>query len=107
MEQNSKKIAENSFLYLPDKHIDWPEVEIAKHLLRINEKQWKIKLKSNAVAKDVQISTSVPAQFSDNFIDLIPPDDYEITISFEQPITAIESLLQLRTLKGVYKSITD
>ncbi|MHC4160094.1 MAG: beta-mannosidase, partial [Planctomycetota bacterium] len=104
MEQGGEKIAKNFFLYLPDKYINWPEVEITKHLLKTNEKQWKLKLKSNAVAKDVQISTSVPAQFSDNFIDLIPPDDYEITINSEQPISAIEPLLQLRSLKCVFKT---
>jgi len=104
MEKNGKKITENLFLYLPDKYIHWPEVEITKHLLKINEKQWKLKLKSNAVAKDVQISTSVPAQFSDNFIDLIPPDDYEITINSEQTLPTIEPLLQLRSLKCVFKT---
>ncbi|MEE9370979.1 MAG: sugar-binding domain-containing protein [Sedimentisphaerales bacterium] len=104
MEQNGKKIAENLFLYLPDKYIDWPELKINKRLLQITQKQWRLKLKSNAVAKDVQISTSVPAQFSDNFIDLIPPDDYEITINSEQPISTIEPLLQMRSLKCVFKT---
>ncbi|UCE99379.1 MAG: glycoside hydrolase family 2 protein [Planctomycetota bacterium] len=104
MKQNGIKIAENLFFYLPDKYIDWPKVKITKRLSKITEKQWKLTLKSNAVAKDVQISTSVPAQFSDNFIDLIPPDGFEIKINFEQPFSAIEPLLKLCSLKSVFKT---
>jgi len=104
MEQDGKKIAENLFFYLYDKHLDWPEVEITKNLFQITEKQWNLKLKSNAVAKDVQISTSVPAQFSDNFIDLIPPNEFEITINCEQPLPAIEPFLQLHLVNSVFRT---
>jgi beta-mannosidase len=103
MEKDGKKIAENLFLYLPDKYIDWPEAKITKLFSQTTDKQWKLKLKSNAIAKDVQISTSVAAQFSDNFIDLIPPNEFEITIDCEQQVSSIESVLQLRSLnKLVY-----
>ena len=90
-----------SIFYLPDKYIDWPEVEITRHLSQITGEKWKLKLKSNAVAKDVQISTTVPAQFSDNFIDLTPPDEFEITIDCEQQVASLESALQIRSLKLV------
>jgi len=98
MDRDGEKIAENLFFYLPDKYIDWPEVEITKRFSQITDRQWKLKLKSNALAKDVQISTTVPAQFSDNFIDLIPPDGFEITIDCEQQVPSLESALQLRSL---------
>jgi len=112
IDKDGKKIAENLFFYLPDKYIDWPKVEISKHFSQITDKQWKLKLKSNAIAKDVQISTSVAAQFSDNFIDLIPPDEFEITIDCEQHLWAparrgpssIEPVLQLRSLKSVFQT---
>jgi len=104
IDKDGKKIAENLFFYLPDKYIDWPKVEISKHFSQITDKQWKLKLKSNAIAKDVQISTSVAAQFSDNFIDLIPPDEFEITIDCEQHLSSIESVLQLRSLKSVFQT---
>ena len=100
MDKDGKKIAENLFLYLPDKYIDWPEVQITKQLRRTNTKQWTLKLKSNAIAKDVQIIATVPAQFSDNFIDLIPPDEFAITIDCRQHVSALESALQLRSLKS-------
>ncbi len=104
MEQNGKKIAENLFFYLYDKHLDWPDVEITQNLSRITENQWKLELKSNAVAKDVQITSSVRAQFSDNFIDLIPPDKFEIIINCEKPPSAVESFLQLRSVNSVFRT---
>jgi beta-mannosidase len=111
MDRNGEKIAENLFFYLPDKYIDWPKVEIDKSFSQITDKQWKLKLKTNAIAKDVQISTSAAAQFSDNFIDLIPPDEFEITIDCEQHLwvptrrvpSSIEPVLQLRSLKRVFR----
>jgi len=91
--------------------IDWPEVEITSRFSRITHKQWKLKLKIQmqwqgphfatfcpcfrrgklvpakagmGTTKDVQISTTASAQFSDNFIDMIPPGEFEITIDCEQ-----------------------
>ena len=92
MEKDGRKIAENLFLYLPDKYIDWPRMEISQYLSQMSEKKWKLKLRSNAIAKDVRISTTVPAQFSDNFIDLTPLDESEITIDCEQQIPPVPIL---------------
>ncbi|MHC4487339.1 MAG: beta-mannosidase [Planctomycetota bacterium] len=101
VEKNSKKIAENLFFYLPDKYIDWPEVEINKRVSQINDRQLKLRLKTNAIAKDVQIRSLVAAEFSDNFIDLIPPEEREITIDCEQPVGSIEPEIQLSSVKSV------
>ena len=100
MTGNDQKIAENLFFYLPDKYIDWPGVKITKYLYRIADRKWKMKLQSNAVAKDVQISGADPVQFSNNFFDLVPPDELEVTIECQQQSTSIESQLQLRCLKS-------
>ncbi|MHC4913444.1 MAG: beta-mannosidase, partial [Planctomycetota bacterium] len=102
VEKNGKKIAENLFFYLPDKYIDWPEVEITSRISQINDRQLKLKLKSNAIAKDVQIKSFVEAKFSDNFIDLIPPEEREITLDCEQPVSSIESELRLSSVKSVF-----
>jgi hypothetical protein len=112
IDRNGEKIAENLFFYLPDKYIDWPKVEISKRFSQITNKRWKLKLKSNAIARDVQISTSVAAQFSDNFIDLIPPDEFEIMIDCEQHLCAparqgrssLEQVLQLRCLRSAFQA---
>jgi len=52
------------------------------------------KFQSNAIAKDVQINTSLAVQFSDNFIDLVPLDESEITIDCEQQIPSLELVLR-------------
>ncbi len=102
VEKNGKKIAENLFFYLPDKYIDWPKVEITTHFSQINDRQLKLRLKSNAIAKDVQIKSFVAAEFSDNFMDLIPPEEREITIDCEQPVPSIESELRLSSVKSIF-----
>ncbi len=102
MEKDGKKITENLFLYLPDKYIDWPRPKISTELSRTTDKEWKLRLKSDAVAKDVHISSAVPAQFSNNFIDLIPPDEFEIIITCEQQVASLESAIQIRTFKSVF-----
>ncbi|MBN1391901.1 MAG: hypothetical protein JW947_03760 [Sedimentisphaerales bacterium] len=100
IERNGEKIAENLFFYLPDKYIDWPRAEISRSVSQITDKKWKLKLKANAIARDVQISTSEAAQLSDNFIDLIPPDDCNITIDCKQCLSSIGPGLQhIRYLK--------
>jgi len=104
MEKDGEKITENLFFYLPDKYIDWPEVQISSKFSQITQKQWKLKLKSNTVAKDVQIRTTTNAQFSDNFIDLLPPNELEITIDHSQKVSSIESTLQLRSIKTVLQT---
>jgi len=99
-----KKLQKNLLFYLPDKYISWPEIKITRHFSQVNDKQWKLKLKSNAIAKDVQISTFVAARLSDNFIDLIPPNEFEMTIDCEQQLSSIESVLRLRSLKSVFQT---
>ncbi|MDD5327060.1 MAG: hypothetical protein PHY02_04505 [Phycisphaerae bacterium] len=103
LDKDGEKIAEKLFFYLPDKYIDWPKAEISRSFSRMTEKRWTLKLKSNAIARDVQISASAAVQFSDNFIDLIPPNEFEITIDCEhrarRDTSSIESVLQLRCFK--------
>ncbi len=101
MEKDGEKITENLFFYLPDKYVDWPDTKITTQLSQITDKQWKLKLKSNTVTKDIQILSDRPAQFSENFIDLVPPDKFEITINCRQRTPLLESALQLRFLKSI------
>lgn len=102
LEREGENIADNLFLYLPDKYIEWPDMKITKRLSGINDTQWKLTLNANAVAKDLLIQShgaETPAQFSDNFIDLIPPYEARITIDTAQPSSAPPqiNLTHLRT----------
>ena len=100
LDKEGAKIAQNSFFYLPDKYIDWPEPQITKSLRQVTDRQWKLKLKSDVIAKDVQVNLAAKAQFSDNFIDLMPQDEIEITINCEREASLAESELQLRHLQS-------
>ncbi len=101
MEKEGMKIAENLLLYLPDKFIDWPKITIEKHLTRINDNLWKIKLKSNAIAKDVQIKTAPYFRCSDNFIDLLPGGESEINLNCPLKNAQPQSLLQFRAVNAI------
>jgi len=101
VEKHGRKIAENLFFYAPDKYINWPVPRIDEQLAPINQRQWKLRLTSNVLAKDVQISTSPPAKLSDNFFDLMPKAAYEVTIDTEETNSdsgALAPAIQLRTL---------
>ncbi len=80
LEGDGKKIAENKFFYWPDKFINWPDVRITPRLNRVGQDKWQLNLKANALARDVQINTEPYARLSDNFIDLLPDNEPEITI---------------------------
>jgi beta-mannosidase len=101
MEKEGVKIAENLLLYLPDKFIDWPRITIEKHLTKITDSLWKIKLKSNAIAKDVQIKSAPDVRYSDNFIDLLADSEYEININSHLKNFQPQSTLQLRAVNAI------
>ncbi len=99
MEKDGKKISENLLFYLPDKYIDWPNVKIETDFVPLTKKKCRLTLKSNAIAKDVQIKTPSPARFSNNFIDLLPPQQCVITIDFAQMPSSVQSLTTLRSIR--------
>ncbi|MHC4457247.1 MAG: glycoside hydrolase family 2 protein [Planctomycetota bacterium] len=100
MKRDGRKIAENLFFYLPDKYIDWPKQQIKKKATKINKNRWELELKADAITRDVQIITTVPAQLSDNFIDLIPPHSADIVIHCHQKVPSLEPLLKFRSFKS-------
>jgi len=101
LEKEGVKIAENLLLYLPDKFTDWPKITIEKHLTRITDSLWKIKLKSNAIAKDVQVKTAPNVRCSDNFIDLLADSESEINLSCPLKNIQPQSILQLRAVNAI------
>lgn len=100
--KNGKKAAENLYFFLPDKHINWPKPRFEKHVSLTNGKSLRLRLKSNAVIRDMQITCVEGARLADNFIDLVPPDEVEIILPqlpHYQPVAAIEQSLQVRSFK--------
>jgi beta-mannosidase len=85
---HKKILAQNTYLFLPDKYIDWPKPEITTTMTPTAKNQCILKIKTNVVAKDVQISTDMPALLSDNFLTLLPDSERKLKVTFEQtPLT--------------------
>ena len=98
LEDQDSIIAENHFLYLPDKYIDLPDVNINRQLTHIKDDQWKLTLQSNAFVKDLQIVTRQSAELSDNFIDLPARRNCKIIVDFKDKCTSPENAVQLRSV---------
>jgi beta-mannosidase len=94
--KNGEKVAENLFLFVPDKYIEWPEIQIIQKLIQDGNSRYRLSLRTNAIAKDVQIVTNAAARFTDNFIDLLPHRDYEIKLKFDSQPQSILDLVQLQ-----------
>jgi len=106
MERDQKKIAENLFFYLPDKYIRWPHPEIETKLRQTSNDQWTLELTSNALAKDVQIKTSIPARLSNNLLDLLPGEHYEIKIHCPEQTPPLQPRIHLRSVDSAFPSDT-
>lgn len=97
LEDQDSLIAENNFLYLPDKYIDLPDVNINRQWEHIKGDRWKLTLQSNAFVKDLQIVTCQDAELSDNFMDLPTRNNREIIVDFKDKCTSPENAVQLRS----------
>lgn len=98
LEENNRTIAHNLYFYLPDKYIQWPKPNITADVRQRAENRWQIRLKSDSLARDVQIIAEANSQFSDNFIDLTPPGDVVITLTTTKPHPSIKPALRLRSV---------
>lgn len=98
LEDQDSLIAENHFLYLPDKYTDFPHVSINRKLEHIKDGRWKLSLQSDAFVKDLQIVTRQGAELSDNFIDLLPEQNCEIIIDFKDKCACPENTVQFRSV---------
>jgi len=97
LENDDRKIAENTFLYMPDKYIEYVSPQIEKDLARISEKQWALTLSSSVLVKDVHLESDTDAVFSDNFFDLLPSDRLTITVTLsesqtQQPVISLRNI---------------
>lgn len=95
--KDEKLLAENVFQYVPDKYLNRPDSRIQYQLRRDSDTQWKLALTCQTPAKDVRISTAVPAILSDNFFDMFPCRTYEVTITTTHPLTDIPNLITIRS----------
>ena len=94
--KDEKPLAENVFLYMPDKYINRPDPKIQYQLRRDGE-QWKLGLSCQKPAKDVRITVAAAATLSDNFFDMFPGRRYEVVIITDHNLAALPDAITLRS----------
>jgi beta-mannosidase len=94
----SRIVAENLYFYLPDKYMEWPPASIARRVERLDESTWKILLSSDVIARDVQISLPGCGKLSDNYINLLGGESYEIKVRYGERTSLPEADLRLRSV---------
>jgi beta-mannosidase len=95
VERDGKKIVKNTLLYLPDKYINWPYPRIITQIKKTDSKRHIVKLSSDCVVKDLQIS-AYGFRFCDNYLDIIPPNEVEIVAECGGDLPPLKSILRLR-----------
>jgi beta-mannosidase len=103
LEKDDIIVAENLFLYLPDKHLNWPAIKIEKKLTKIGEHNWQLEVKSNVPAKDLYIRTGKDVKLSDNFFDLPANRQKTITITSQIDTEIAESEISLMTVSQLFR----
>jgi beta-mannosidase len=91
LEKDGKLLAENIFLYAPDKYINWPDPQIQFKLHRKDENLWKLILSCRKPAKDVRIHLAAEAILSDNFFDMLPNREYELTVICDYDLAVLST----------------
>ena len=107
LENDEKILARNSFFYLPDKYIDWPEAKISKKLQKINDEKYLLKIKSNAIVRDAKIEAPTDVWFDENYFDMMANEEKDILIGGKKPIFLVESKIKIQTVNSIFNKQSD
>jgi len=91
-------LAENLYLYLPDKYIDWPSALVKHELAQIDANKCLLTLSSDTIAKDAAIDVPTAVGFSDNYIDLLPRTPRQIHVCFDRPVKDLAQCVRITTV---------
>ncbi len=92
-----KVLANNTFLYVPDKQIVWPEPEIKKELLDQDGRN-VLKLSSDVFVKDLQISAGPDVRMADNYFDMLPGVEYTVALESDDAGITLDQI-KLRSVQ--------
>jgi len=73
----------NTFLYLPDKYIQWPRLELDVEFTRTEPNSLKVLLEAKGFIKDLEIIANAAGRVSDTFFDVYPGRKYEVNVEFD------------------------
>lgn len=78
------RIAENRFYYLPDKYIDWPAAKLDIQVKMTDSFSWTVRMTSSTLVRDLTVVPPAEAWIGDNYIDLPPGQPRDIGITFKE-----------------------
>lgn len=102
LENDSGRIAENSYFYLPDKYMEFPEQEVEMSAEKIAEGKWQVDIGSNSAVRDLCIACDFDAEFSDNFFDLLLPNGKSIIIETADDVDDIMGSLKIISVSSTH-----
>ncbi|MFA5423162.1 MAG: sugar-binding domain-containing protein [Phycisphaerae bacterium] len=79
-------LAENLYLYLPDKQIDWPVAQLVTNTTPVADDKLLLTISSDVLAKDLKIDAPHLVWLSDNYIDLLPGSQAVLEMQFDCPL---------------------
>ncbi len=85
-ENHSMEISENTFIYLPDKYIQWKKPTIKKDLAKLNENNYLLNLTSDCFTKDLMIHPESDIMLENNYFDMLPHKSYEVKITAQKDL---------------------
>lgn len=99
IERDGVIIAENIHLFLPDKYINWQDVNISAKFSKTADACGTITLTSDKPAKDVKVEIKdIDVKLSDNYIDLLANNTKILTAKFNEPLGESVPLIKLTSV---------
>jgi len=98
LQAHDTTLAENLYLYLPDKYIDWPRPQVTQKITPIAQNKVLLTLRSDVLVKDLRIEAADTTRLSDNFLDLLPETQTQIEMQFEGPLKQLNPRIKLTTV---------
>jgi beta-mannosidase len=95
---HQQQVCENIYLFVPDKYVLFKPMEIDLSICPLNEQTIRLELKSRYFVKDLQLVPPQNAELENNFFDLLPGRNYEMTVTFSEPLIRPDAPWTLRSV---------
>ncbi|QNI34061.1 glycoside hydrolase family 2 protein [Alloacidobacterium dinghuense] len=102
LEVDGKPVSSNIVYFVPTKMVHLPEPNIVADLAQQGN-AYQLKLSSPALARSVYVSFGeLDAKFSDNYVDLLPGEPIEITVTSPAALDQLKASLKIMSLAGAF-----
>ena len=101
LENDGGMIAENSYFYLPDKYMDYPEPKVEMNAEKISGRKWQVDINSSNAVRDLCFVCDFEAEFSDNFFDLLLPEIRSVIVETSEEMDDIAGRIKIMSVNSV------